>query len=77
MINMWFRSAKEFKENMESKMILITTARFTTHSFKKMERAINHNEREIFVDEWLIEPVYNKKYKLIPVVHQINPNEFN
>lgn len=71
---MWFKSAKEFREN---KMVLLTTARFSCYSFKKMERAINHNERESFVDVWLNEPVYNKKYKLIPVIYQINNNIFN
>lgn len=74
---MWFRSAKKFKENMESKMLLVTTARFTTYSFKNMKRAINHNERETFIDSWLMEPVYNKKYKLIPVVQQLDSNIFN
>ena len=63
---MWFRSAKDFKENI---MILVTIVRFTTYSFKGMERAINHNEREIFVDLWLSGPVYNKKLKLIPLVY--------
>lgn len=51
---MWFKSAKEFKENI---MILVTIARFTTYSFKGMERAINHNEREKFVDDFLSEPI--------------------
>jgi len=77
MSKMWFRSAKEFKENIESKMILVVTAHHTTYSFKTVKRSENHNERGTFVDEWLMEKVYNKKYKLIPIIYQVNPNEFN
>jgi len=67
---MWFRSSKEFKENT---MLLVTIARFTTYSFKDMDRAINHNEREAFVDAWLNEPPIDKRFKLIPIIYMKDP----
>lgn len=78
---MWFRSGKEFKENMESRALLIITGRFTLYSFKKVKRGLDHNDREAFVDAWLNERVISEelrsKIKLMPIIRIVNPNIFN
>lgn len=52
---MWFKSAKNFKENQEDKTLLFTITMQTLNSFDKLSNYENHQQRGLFVDELLNE----------------------
>lgn len=52
---MWFRSAKEFAESIELKMLVIIPSYHLIYTYQDEDDVMNQNERGIFVDAWLLD----------------------